>query len=388
MRAPAGSPANKSHAPDVRFPRAASFLPVRRGNSAGPIALEFELMKTLIAAIAILTCAGAVAPGARAGTYTLNPLKKADKLGDVLPVALTDGGLSVGTVNITGSGSLAYEALPTNLSYQDYCGVNGTADLTQLTSISPYSFSEFVVGDCANQTAFLYNLGSQIGAQVAYPGSFYTVLTGVNGGGIAVGAYLDSQDIYHGFYYLDGSYIKFDPLGSYGTFAQGMNTNSTVFGTYQNAAEGDYNSGFLLDIYGNYTIINAPNASYTEITGLNSQNQAAGGFFLNQSGAGETAFAWQNGAFTVFPLASKWSRAVAINENGTVAGNYFDASGHQQGFVWQPSTGQVITVSGPAGTKYVTLDAINNQHAQVTGTYVKGHKSIAFTATCSGANCF
>ena len=159
-------------------------------------------------------------------------------------------------------------------------------------------------------------------------------------------------------------------------------------GRYQAAERrrGRCGEGFVLSVSGLFATINYPGSTYTLLAGLNSQNLAVGFYGDTTS---QYAFAWQNGTFMLAPLpGATSSRATSVNDNGDVAGWYLDASNTQYGFVWNTTTNKVIKVKGPKNSKYTTVNAINNTHAQITGTYVTTVGPIGFIGTCTGTDCF
>jgi len=113
------------------------------------------------------------------------------------------------------------------------------------------------------------------------------------------------------------------------------------------------------------------------------------GLYENATGL-LNAFAWQNGTYVVAPLpAGSSSRATAVNDSGDVAGWYVDTANNEYGFVWNPTTNQVIKVKGPKGSKFLTVTGINNTGAQITGSYnISTGETIGFIGTCSGTGCF
>jgi hypothetical protein len=346
-------------------------------------------MTSMTNLLALAACGLIALPGlAPAATYKVRPFANVAKVGNFTPVALSDNAVAVGTFSyVTGpQGSLAIEATHNEGITADHCGLQGVADRTELTAATPYSFTTFVAGQCLlSATGFVYDVAHNVTAQVAYPNALVTNVYGVNGGGLVAGRYYDQSSVRHGFYLQGSTYISFDPPGSVETDPLGMSPANTVFGTYLG---GDLSyHGFLFDEFFNTIVVDYPGATGTQVNGLNGINQAVGSVTLPGSPI-EKAFFWQNGAFTILPLAEAvGSEAFALNENGVVTGNFADEANTQHGFVWKPSTGQVLIINAPGGGKNMVITAINN-HAQVLGYYQKGKKSVGFVATCSGSGCF
>ena len=328
---------------------------------------------------------------ARAATYVVTPLKKAQKIGQVLPAALSDSGVVLGTVGILGQGTLAVETNPAFANTADHCGLSGAADNTTITAASPYSIQQFIAGSCAQDLGYVYDVAHNTTAFVTVFDTLETNVTGVSSEGLVVGTYVRSDDVFHGYYMVGGSYGSIDPPHSFGTFVNGISASNEVYGSFKTTNQGDNSSGFLLTSLIDsqiYTIIDGPNAFFTEVNGINTHDQAVGGYYPNITGQGERAFFWQNANMTQFPLTVSTSVATAVNNSGIVAGWYIDLGHKEHGFVWQPATGKVLTVDGPKNTRYIRLTAINNTGSEVTGYYAAGTKTVGFTASCTGAGCF
>ena len=348
-------------------------------------------MRNDIRYTALAACLAYCVPHAAAAApkYQLQPLSAIANKGSFFPVALADNGVAFGTFQDRATlGLQAMFASHAVSGVADHCGLQGPADRTEITAISPYSTVDALVdyeaGTCdLGGTSYLYNVPQNTTVQVAYPGADQTFVNGVNAGGLAVGSYFDSQDIQHGYYLFGAEYIPFDPAGSVGTTTMGINTNNTVFGFYK-SSDTVYH-GFLLSLDGTYTVLTYPGAKTTAITGLTAGNQAVGDFFADPS-VPQQVFSWQNGTFKVLPIASSGSNAAGVSANGVVAGTYTDASNISHGYVWQPASGQLIKFDTPPGTFKLTVTGIN-RFSQVTGYYTKGNRQVAFIGSCKGTGC-
>jgi hypothetical protein len=81
--------------------------------------------------------------------------------------------------------------------------------------------------------------GNGILSKFSVPGSTFTQLFGINNGGVAVGAYVDSSGLSHGLYYVPGTGAWLavdDPEGVQGTFLNGINNKGEIVGFYVDAA--------------------------------------------------------------------------------------------------------------------------------------------------------
>ena len=80
---------------------------------------------------------------------------------------------------------------------------------------------------------------------------------------------------------------------------------------------------------------------------------------------------------------------MGVNESGDVAGWYLAPNNITHGFVWNLATNALITINAPSGAIDLQVAALNNTHAQVTGTYINSKgKTVAFIGTCKGKSCF
>jgi probable HAF family extracellular repeat protein len=91
-----------------------------------------------------------------------------------------------------------------------------------------------------------------------------------------VGAYADSNHLYHGFLLSGGSYTLLNAPGAIQTVAVGINNSGQIAGYYEDASDNYH--GFLLSD-GNYRTIDAPGSTVTEIWGINDAGQIVGGYF-------------------------------------------------------------------------------------------------------------
>ena len=348
----------------------------------------------------LLTCAAvlglALPHAARAAAkYHLTPLTIINKQGYFQTAALTDAGLALGTfyprhtqgtLSLIGNTGGGYAA--------DFCGTKGALDGTLPAAVNPGATSQYIVGAClpvgANFAAqsFIYDGVAGTTTLIAVPNMLATMATGVTAGGLVVGTTLDNgTGRSHGFYRIGSTYTKFDPPGSTATRVNGISTANTQYGAYvTNGVE----HGMLYDQFGATTTLDYPGSTITVVTGVNGQGQAVG-TFVDSTGHLH-AFAYYNGSYTKFqPQGEIQAASPSINENGDVAGTYLsqlNGANITYGYVWQPTTGKLITFTSPVGGTSLTVYAINNTHAQVTGFYVVNTHYLAYIGNCLGTSCF
>ena len=323
---------------------------------------------------------------ASAAHYHLAPQNRAAKYGAYSPVALTDFGLVAGVLtNNTTETSYAYFSEGKFFSEDDFCGTIDAPGNTGLNGISLDAALTYTVGVCyGTHFGYVYNQAANTTTKVQYPSAVSTFPYGVNANGVTVGEFIGPPT--QGFSLVNGTYAPINAPGAYYTVALGVNAENAIFGNYYTSLSGYF--GYLLAVTGLFTTINYPGSTFTQLAGLNDQNMAVG-LYENATGPLH-AFGWQNDTYFEAPLPKgSSSRATAVNDNGDVAGWYVDSSGDEYGFVWNPTTNQLVKVKGPEGSKFIIVTGINNTHAQITGSYNSSTgETIGFIGTCTGTSCF
>jgi hypothetical protein len=175
-----------------------------------------------------------------------------------------------------------------------------------------------------------------------------------------------------------GTFVEFDPPGSLGTTAYGINSAGTVAGVYYDATSTFH--GFLRDSSGNFTIVDEPDAAPgdylgTTVLAINDSGEVAGWYTpLSNPSTYQGFIRDAAGNFTsVGVLHFETSSVFALNNAGQMAGcaqqtDYCtdDGGGTGEGFVRQAS-GAIFT--------FVPLNATNviprsmNSSGAVTGYY-------------------
>jgi probable HAF family extracellular repeat protein len=102
--------------------------------------------------------------------------------------------------------------------------------------------------------------------------SLGTYPSAINGEGVVVGLYEDSEGNYHAFLDRDSIITSFDVPGSDGTFGYGINDEGDVVGPYNIAG---VPNGFILH-EGKFTTVDVPGATSTAIYGINNRGQIVG----------------------------------------------------------------------------------------------------------------
>jgi hypothetical protein len=130
----------------------------------------------------------------------------------------------------------------------------------------------------------------------------------------------------------NGEFMEFAVLADTATFVNAMNNNGVVAGMYQDSAQG--NHGFLRNADGSFTLVDDPDA-----------------------------------------LLAPWEGtvAVAINDNGTLVGNYTDKNtGTQRGFI-RDQFGKFTNFNAATVRSASTYPVAINLSGQVAGYYCLDH---------------
>jgi len=186
----------------------------------------------------------------------------------------------------------------------------------------------------------------------------------VNDLGQIVGQYADNSGVVHGFERSEGKFTTLDVpfAGSKGTYVVAINNSGEIVGSW---SDGGISQGFTL-IDGTYTSLDYPGATYTFAEDVNSQGDIVGTYIRSDSN-GNQGFLLSGGTYTSieFPGAVN-TEAIAINDAGVIVGVYFTSDPNlTQGFVL---SGGVYTTLAVPGEPYTFLSDINN-NGVVLGNY-------------------
>jgi probable HAF family extracellular repeat protein len=141
---------------------------------------------------------------------------------------------------------------------------------------------------------------------IDFPGSKFTVATGVNNSGVIVGYYGNSTGT-HGFRLANAHFSTINVPGAVTTLVNGINGNGDVVGTFQNSDQKLH--GFLLH-KGVITKLNSPaagNGTGTAAMGVNDQLTVVG------TVDDVTGFIWNKGVFRAFHAPSDIRGATNLN---------------------------------------------------------------------------
>jgi len=276
------------------------------------------------------------------------------------------------------------------------------------TMVSGINNSGQMVGiyqDSAGWHSFLRSSDGATYTVISVPGASQTIASGINNLGQVVGSYTDGSTG-HGFLRgADGAFTSFDAPGAFPYTQPGaINDRGQIVGTTLSA--GAVNYGFLRSADGStYTTISAPLANSTFVQGINNDGEIVGWYVVGGSYGPQRGFArGVDGSFAAIEVpgtagathvtavnnrgqmagSSSGSGFVrngdgtfvyldqsptAINDNGQVAGNYFDTTGHH-GFLAVPvSGGSTSPLIRPNGV--ITASAFGGSSAIAPGTFIE-----------------
>jgi probable HAF family extracellular repeat protein len=124
--------------------------------------------------------------------------------------------------------------------------------------------------------AFLYSNGQF--TSISYPGAFSTTAMGINNSGEIVGYWEDSNLNQYGFTYINGTFQSFSYPGQDHTYFTGVNDAGVIVGYYLQDVP-YLTEGF---VYKNaqFYLVNIPDASASEVLGINQRGDISGVFDL------------------------------------------------------------------------------------------------------------
>jgi hypothetical protein len=163
-------------------------------------------------------------------------------------------------------------------------------------------------------------------------------LMGVNDHNIAVGFYNDATGDSHGYTYdiATGAFsADINDPAAVSTVSAAINDRGGIAGFYTDS--GGTVHGFL-DSHGQFTTIDAPGATTTELLGLNDHGEAVGEAVVGGVTHG-LIYDARTGEFTMLddPNAAGFTLFNGLNDRGDVVGFYSDAAGNTHGLLATPA---------------------------------------------------
>jgi uncharacterized membrane protein len=171
-----------------------------------------------------------------------------------------------------------------------------------------------------------------------YPGAIATYPSSINDAGWIVGSWKDSSDGSHCFLYKAGTFTSFDGPGEVGQSAcYGINGQGEIVGSFSDGESfiDDAESGDP-GISSNFTTMQQPGTSSTQIIGINNNGVMTGFGYVDNSGIPQ-GFFLNAGTFTDLPIPGAGeSQGWGLNDDAQVVGYYADQFGDEYGFILEP----------------------------------------------------
>ena len=167
------------------------------------------------------------------------------------------------------------------------------------------------------------------------PEASSTRIDGINASGDIVGAYDTPDGSSPGFVRRHGKFTAVEPTpAATFTVAKGISSSGDVVGYWAVNNENDEEierHGFLLR-HGTYTIVDFPGSTKTGLSAVNDEGDMFG-WYDDVDGVTH-AFLLRHGRFSTIDVpGSTFTRGNALNDRGDTVGWYDDADGMEHGFV-------------------------------------------------------
>ena len=166
-----------------------------------------------------------------------------------------------------------------------------------------------------------------------FPGASYTRFTGINDHGVASGNYYNGS--FHGITYSKGTYTQFDFPGASGTSCTSINNSGEVVGNYQ---DGNNITHGYIKIGATPTSFDVKGATYTDARAVNDHGVAAG-WWMDANNVSHGFLRARSGKITVinYPDATQ-TELFGINDAGEISGSWANSSGQWVPFYAIPAS--------------------------------------------------
>jgi uncharacterized membrane protein len=197
-----------------------------------------------------------------------------------------------------------------------------------------------------------------------------TSVFGINSAGVMSGNYGDPSGEIFGFVLSQGNFTNINVPGSSFTELAHINSRGTAVGDYIDASGNDL--GFTYSVDGTFTYLPAaaPGAATIPI-GINDAG-AVTGLYSSDGFTTAHGFIYDKGTLTYFDApGSTFTVPWAVTNSGTVGGWFTDASGTTHGFL-RDSTGAITQFDLP-GADNTSVYGLN-ENGDIVGSYGDGTK--------------
>jgi hypothetical protein len=192
-----------------------------------------------------------------------------------------------------------------------------------------------------------------------------------------------------GFLWAAGSFTVIDVPGSANVTARAVNAAGQVTGTWYDPVAPFHGHGYVRDAAGTYTTFDAPNPSKTVLTqytnpkSINDSGDIAGSY-VDSNNANHLFWRNARGRVVTYDISGATSyAALTINNNGVIAGSYWNGSA-QVGFTLTTSGKKVVTTFSAPGALTFTLVNGFNFNGTVVGQYWDGSNNHGYLRDSGG----
>ncbi|MBI5195130.1 MAG: hypothetical protein HZA10_02275 [Nitrospirae bacterium] len=222
-------------------------------------------------------------------------------------------------------------------------------------------------GSGTQRTGFIYSNGSY--SELLPTGQTYASAYGINNNGEVVGTGSTALG-YRGFLYSNGSYTEIRPSGwGEHVVAVDINDSGAIVGYGEHNNEGSMGKGYLYSS-GNYTEILPSGWSASRAVAINNNGDVAGdGYGFGAS----RAFVYSNGSYTEFMIPGlSYLTLIDINNNGDIIGNGYDGQGYKS-FLFSNGSYSILHMLGSLEVgpqwPYTDVRGLNNNGDAVGCVY-------------------
>jgi len=202
---------------------------------------------------------------------------------------------------------------------------------------------------------------------IDYPGTAFSLITGINGQGEIVGFWQEANGVQHGYVLQHGVFATVDVPGSTSTRITGINAAGDIVGAYD--APDGRSPGFVRR-QGKFTALEpSPTATFAVGKGISASGDVVG-YYVVENELGEWVeshgFLLHRGSYTIIDFPGGTMTGLgAINDQGDMFGWYDDLDGHRHAFLLRHRHFSTIDVPGSTGTQG---NAINDR-GDIVGWY-------------------
>jgi hypothetical protein len=208
-----------------------------------------------------------------------------------------------------------------------------------------------------------------------------TIPSGINGKNVVTGFYIDSSNITHGFIgQASTTLTTFDAPGagtqSYdGTWPVAINGSGVVAGYYIDSVD---THGFVREKDGTFEQFDDVLGKHTYPRAINDAGTVVG----TGSYGAEVFIRGKGGKMTTFTIPNGSATPIAINADGTIAGYFYDGTGHSEGFV--RTTDGNVTLFNIPGFSYVYVSGMDDAGNIAGYAYTDYNSSTGFFRSADG----